>query len=103
MKNIGSLFEDGLKKTFDKVVEKKGPRNERDELFDYFYTKLAPQWKGKSKLSKKLLAIKISHLSVQDLYYMKSTCNDAERRGTPFSKVFWGSLKPRVDNRSGGR
>lgn len=72
-------------------------RNERDELFNFFYPKLASTWGKSPQLTKGYLAMKISHLSVQDLYYLKSVCLDAERRGVPFSKVFWGSLKPRPE------
>jgi hypothetical protein len=28
------------------------------------------------------------------LYYLKSTCEDAERRSKPFSAIFWWSIKP---------
>lgn len=78
---------------------KKGPRNERDEIFEYFYGKLAPAYQEfrKRPMSKRMLAVKIAHLSVQDLYYMRSVCEDAARRGQSFSKVFWGQLKVRPE------
>lgn len=77
-----------------------GPRNERDELFDFFYAKVAPAWLAYTKkpLRKAYLAMKISHLKDRDLFFLKSDCLDAERRGQIFSKVFWGSLKPRPED-----
>jgi hypothetical protein len=39
--------------------------------------------------------VKLAHCSIADLYYLKSTCLDAERRGVPFSAVFWASITPR--------
>lgn len=78
----------------------KGPRNERDELFDYFFERLAGPYKrfAKKPLRKAYLATKIAHLKVHDLHYIKSLCVDAQRRGIPPSKVFWGSLKPRPED-----
>lgn len=101
MEKIGSLFEQGLKRTFEKQTEKKkGPRNERDELFEYFFSKLAPDYKAftKKTLSKKFLAIKLSHLKLMDLYAFKRLCEDAAGRNYPFSKYFWGNLKIKPEN-----
>ncbi len=79
-----------------------GPRNERDEYLDYFFDRLKGPFKAHTKreLTKKRVAIAISHLKTsQDLHYLKHICEDAEKRGKPFSQVFWGSLKPRLDDR----
>lgn len=76
------------------------PRSQRDELFQYFFDLLSGPYRTFTRraLTPAHLASKIAHLSVNDLFYLKSTCDDAERRGQPFSKVFWGSLKPRSDS-----
>jgi len=78
-------------------IKRKGPRNERDELLDFFYERLAPAYEKftKKPLMKGYLAMKISHLKDRDLFFLKSDCLDAERRGQTFSKVFWGSLRVR--------
>ena len=67
-------------------------RSQRDEFVDFFFHKLENGHKGK-KLSPSWVAIKLSHLKIPDLFYLKSICLDAENRGYPFGKVFWGSLK----------
>ena len=72
--------------------EKNGKKTERDELLSYFFVRLEPHW-TKGKLSKRFFGIKVSHLKTPDLYYLKSICDDAERRGVPFHKMFWSSLK----------
>jgi hypothetical protein len=40
------------------------------------------------KLSYRALAVKLSQIkSLSDLYVLKSVCEDAERRGKPFSAI----------------
>lgn len=40
------------------------------------------------------IGFKLSHMKdTSDLYYLLSICRDAKKRGTPFSKVFFGSIK----------
>lgn len=75
----------------DKVVSKS--KSERGDLLSYFYEKISPTYKGKLRMSS--LAFRTSHLQLPDLYYLKSKCDQEERRGEPWAKVFWGSLKPR--------
>lgn len=66
-------------------------RSERGDLLDYFHTRVLDK-KGKPfRLSH--LATKLAHLEVRDLYFLKSTCDDAANRGKPFSAVFWWSIK----------
>lgn len=100
MEKIGNLFGNyeaavQREESLAKSHKRKGPRNERDELLDFFYENLKDAWRkySKKQLTKAYVAIRISHLQVRDLHYIKSICLDGERRGTPFSKVFWGSLK----------
>ncbi len=71
-------------------------RSERGELLQFFLEKLNEARKGTKykPLRPAALGVKLSHLSVSDLYYLKSDCLDAERRGYSFSKRFWWSIKP---------
>lgn len=94
MKKIG----DHLPKFEPAPSQKGGPRNERDELLEYFFDRLKGPYKQHTKrnLTMRQLAVKLAHLKkAQDLYYLKSVCEDAERRGKPFSLVFWSELKVR--------
>lgn len=73
-----SLFQTGKSGAVPKL-------SERTELVKFFVQKT-----GKAP---KVIAIKLSHLSVQDLYYMKSVYEDLERNGKSAIKWFWWSLK----------
>ena len=69
-------------------IRKKGG-SERGELLLYF--------SQKTGMTIPRLAKTLQHMpELKDLYYLKSICEDGERRGTPFGKVFWGSIKPLV-------
>ena len=75
------------------VPEGKGKRSsERAELMKYLLQKLN---NGRdTPMAPAHLGFRISHLSLPDLYYMKSVGEDYERRGKgPFAKYFWGALK----------
>lgn len=77
-------------------AKKKKRPTERGELLEFFTDKLNLTRDGKAfkKLKISRVAMLVSHLSVQDLYYLKSTCEDAQRRGNSFSKHFWWAIKP---------
>jgi len=69
--------------------------SERGELLKWFKTKLDPSYKkftGK-ELRYAFLNMKISHLTLEDLYYLKSTLKDVDSRGGDMAKAFWGSIK----------
>ena len=69
-----------------KLLEvKKG--SERGELLKYFA----------SKINKPIgfVAFKLTGMDLQTLYYIKSLADGEERRGTPWSKTFYGSIKPK--------
>jgi hypothetical protein len=73
--------------------------SERAELIGYFRDRLNATRDGKKykKLTYAAVAVKLSHIkSLSDLYYLKSVCEDAERRGKPFSAIFWWSIKPQI-------
>lgn len=58
---------------------------ERGELLRYFAR----------KIDRKIpyVAFKLTSIPTQDFYFIKSTCDDYERRGGNWSKAFFGSLK----------
>jgi hypothetical protein len=69
------------------------------ELVGWFADKLNDYRKGTKwkPLTYRAVAVKLADAcpKLQDLYYLKSLCLDAEKRGAPFSAVFWSELKPR--------
>lgn len=69
--------------------------SERGELIQFFTDKVNADRDGTryKKLPIAAIAVKLSHLSLHDLHYLRSICLDAERRGTAFGKLFWGSIK----------
>lgn len=70
-----------------KVVPTKKRQSERGELLRYFSQKT-----GKDI---KIIAIKLQGLSITDLYFIKSSCDDYEKTGNIWGKGFWGMLKTR--------
>lgn len=59
--------------------------NPRGDLLKYF----------SEKLHKPIgyVAMRVTGFTLEDLYYLRSICDSEEKRGTPFGKVFYGSLK----------
>ena len=90
MKPIASLLE--------RKQSKLGYRTERGDLLQFFLDKLNAARKGTKykPLTPAALAVKLSHLKLPDLYYLKSSCLDAEREGKPFSAIFWWSIKSKA-------
>ncbi len=76
-------------------TKKSKSTSERSELVQYFYENALRHWEGNNKLTAGRVAYKLSHLSLQDLYAFRSQCEDRARRGYPWAKYFWGSLKAR--------
>lgn len=64
---------------------KKSRKTERGELLKYFSQKTG--W------TIPRLCGKLVGLEVKDFYYIKSICDDYERRGGVWAKCFFGSLK----------
>lgn len=66
--------------------------SERSELMKYFLERLNV---GRTEpLNPAYLGMRVAHLDMRDLYYMKSEGEDYVRRGKgAFGKYFWGSLK----------
>lgn len=70
--------------------------SERGDLIDTFLLRLNPgrKAKGYQPLTYGRLAYLLAGIKTADLYYLLSVCTDAERRGYPFSAIFWKELKP---------
>lgn len=88
MKKIGELIRQPVKRK---------ATSERAELVGWFIDNINRERRGTKwkPVSAKYIGFKLSHLSVPDLYYMKSTLSDSMNRGYPFGKAFFGSLKPK--------
>lgn len=59
--------------------------SERGELLKYFSEKLGRPIG--------YVAMRLTGMDLKTLYYLKSTCDSEERRGTPWAKVWYGSIK----------
>lgn len=72
-------------------TEKDKITNERQDVVRQFVERLNAERDGikYKKLSPAAVAVKLSHLNVQDLYYFLRVCKDAKS----FSAFFWYSLK----------
>jgi hypothetical protein len=94
MEKAATLF-----RKYQKVPDKRH-RSERGDLVEIFLSRLNPgrKAKGYPLLSHGRLAYLLTGIKTADLYYLLSVCNDAERRGYPFSAIFWRELKPKQSN-----
>ncbi len=72
-------------------------RSRRDELVDFFFFKVKPDFDamGKKPLVSTFISFRLNHLRTRDLEYLRSVCLDAERRGRSFAKTFWYEIKPK--------
>lgn len=70
-----------------KLVKSKA--TERGDLLKYLA--------GKMGWSIPRMAKQLSHLKeLQDLYFLKSDCDQAEKRGIQWGAAFWTAIKPKV-------
>lgn len=103
MESIGNILQ-----SIQTVKPKSKPRSQRDviigELFeevdredrkDLFYTDKNGKKRKKKLYTIKTFAIKMSPHSLEELYYLKSICNDARSRGKSYVKCLLGSIKPK--------
>ena len=90
MEKIGNIL---------KLPKKKQAPSERAELIGYITDTLNSERRGGKypKLSYRRIGVKLAHLTVPDLYYIKSMFNDCQNRGYPCGKFFWGALKPKPE------
>ncbi len=93
MQQISTLFKENGFQIADKtlkngVVGKYKAPSERGELLSYFST----------KLHKKIpyVAFKLTGFTIQDMYYLRSSCDQAEHRGIPWGAAFYSSIKINV-------
>lgn len=71
---------------FQKRMEQPKKRaTERGELLKHFAQKL--------NTNIRFVAFKVTKMNLQDLYFIKSDCDQAEARGIPWGAAFYTSLK----------
>ena len=81
-------------------------RSYREELIDYIYNKVKGEWEKEGERRKKeglkskalthrYINFRLTNFTVKDILYIKSLCDQEEKRGYLWSKMFWGSIKPR--------
>jgi hypothetical protein len=72
---------------------------ERGELLKYFMTELNRTRDGVrfKKLTIPRIAVLVTKIPTDDLYYMRSMMEDMRKRGGNASAWFWSSLKPKAD------
>jgi hypothetical protein len=90
MRPIATIFGDQAR------PQKPKRSTERGDIFDTILSRLNP-----SRTKKKLppitygrLAYLLTDIPTKDLYVLISKCNDAERRGFPWSAIFWKEIRP---------
>ncbi len=81
-------------------LPKKTRTTERGELLETFLSRLNPgrKAKGYPPLTPGRLAYLLTGIPTKDLYALLSRCSDAERRGFPWSAIFWKEIKPPKSN-----
>ncbi len=72
------------------IPEKASKKTERGELLKEFA----------ANLSKPIgyVAMRLKGFTVQDMHYIKSIADDGARRGEPWAKVFYGSIKNKTQD-----
>ena len=76
-----------------KMPSTKKINSERAELIKFFVDNL--KQKNGKPFPARGIAVKLSHLKMEDLYYFKSVCADLQKcKGqVAFQKYFWWSIK----------
>lgn len=92
MEHIGSHLTPGPKK--------RDPATERGELMRYFMKELniSRVRDGLPPLTMPRMGKILELISTDNLYYVKSVCDDAAKRGGEFSKKFWWEVKLKYKN-----
>ena len=87
-----------------------GPRKrdkatERGELMRYFMKELNKSRvrDGLPPLTMPRMGKIVELISTDDLYYVKSVCDDASKRGNEFSKRFWWEVKLKFKAEQGSK
>lgn len=76
-----------------RIFKEAKPLDERATLVHYFHSN-AYDKEGK-RFDVSYIGYRLAHLKLNDLYYLKSVCEDSARRGFNWNKTFFGSLKVR--------
>ena len=81
-------------------LEKKKAQSRRAELIGFFTDKINEKRDGVKykKLTHAFMGVRLSHLSLQDLHFLKSVCSDSEKRNDGFGKTFWYSIQTKTQN-----
>lgn len=64
--------------------------DERATLIKYFHERARDKEGQLFEVS--YIGMRLSHLKVNDLYYLKSICESESKRGSIWNKVFFGSI-----------
>lgn len=80
-------------------MPKRNRQTERQELSDRILSRLNPGRvrEGYKPLTYGRLAYLLTGIPTKDLYSLISKCDDAERRGFPWSAIFWKEIRPQTD------
>ena len=86
----------GLFEKYRRPIKKKSRPTERGDLFDQILAKLNPARirAGIRPIGHSRLGYLLQGIPTADLYALLSKCNDAERRGYPWSAIFWKEITP---------
>lgn len=76
-------------------------RTERGDLLVYFADKLniGRAQKKLKDVTPASVGFWLTGFTLHDLYYLKSSCDDAERRGTPWGARFWTSIREKKNDK----
>ena len=74
-----------------RLLKNDKPLSERATLIQYFHER-ARDRKGKP-FEVSFIGYTLSHLKLEDLYFLKSVCESETKRGSSWNKIFFGSLK----------
>lgn len=92
LKRIGSFESDMLDEVKRQLKKKRGITNQRQSVIKEIQEIIESENGG--KINARVLAMKLSHVPTEDLYFMKSQGKDYRARtGKPFSKYIYGSIK----------
>ena len=93
MERIGNLF--GQRAALPKPTRK----TERGDLYDRILSRLNPSRvrSGYKPLTYGRLGYLLTGIPTKDLYALISRCDDAERRGFPWSAIFWKEVRPQLE------
>ena len=90
MKDIKTLF--GNRTSIARPTR----QSERGELYDQILSRLNPSRikAGYKPITPPRLAYLLTGIPTKDLYALISRCADAEKRGFPWSAIFWKEIAP---------